>query len=128
MIENKWRKQLAKAGISQAEFSKKSGVYPAMVSHIISGAAAPITKAGADRMCNVLGCDISDVYSSEVIRVLYGEVGNEKSVKQRKIDTRVRLAAGVWERLTERARELGMDASQYANHLLMGRLGIDDDT
>ena len=126
MIANRWRKQLDKKGMSQADLARQSGQYAAMVSHIVSGAAAPLTREDAERMCAAIGCKLEDVYDDDVIRVLYGRCETQKQPKPKKQDTRVRLAPGVWDKLYARANNLGMDISQYVNHLLIAKGGIDD--
>ena len=119
MIVNKWKKYIDRKGISQAELSRQTGVYAAIISYTVNGMAHPPTKEEAERMCDALGCKLTDVYSADTIKFLYDIEVPQPKPRKRKPDTRVRIDPSVHSVLTEHAEKAGMELPIYVNRILI---------
>ena len=62
MIKSLLKVELAKNDMTQKELAEKTGVRLPTISDMVTGKTKHISLDNIEKICNVLNCDISDIY------------------------------------------------------------------
>lgn len=90
MIQNNWKKQLARAGMRQNELADAAGINRGELSRVCQGVGV-MTLDKLAGVAAILGCKPCDLYGEDEMRVLY-QVGEPKKPKKPKtVSVRVRV-------------------------------------
>lgn len=118
MVSVRWRKMLERSGLSQRALAKKLGVNFAELNLVVQGRAF-LTPDKFKLACEYLDCVASDIYTYDVIEMMYGMKPREKSEKR---DVRVRLDEDVLALIDITAKHNHRSRTQTVNDILR-RLG-----
>lgn len=118
MVSTGWKKQMDKCGRSQRSTAQALSVNLAELSMVVRGRAflSPLKFAAA---CELLECRPTDVYSADVLALMYGIGEREAEALPRKDKcAHVRLATDVRYLVDKVAEDEHMNRSQAVNAII----------
>lgn len=125
MIQNCWRKMIAKAGMTQNQLADAVSMNKGEMSRVCGGAAIP-TWDMLHACCAALSCAPVDIYGENELVVLYqvGASAIDQKPKKEPARIRVQLCEKSY-RLIDRAVEDGIYENRYeaVNEIIQERLG-----
>lgn len=115
MVTTRWKKVLERSGRSQRLLAKQLGVNFVEVNMVVQGRAflTPLKFAAA---CELLDCQPSAVYDSDVLELMYGIGTKQEPCKDK--SAQVRLTPDVRFLVDKVAEEEHLNRSQAANAII----------
>lgn len=89
MVQNRWKQQLARAGMKQNELADAVAMNRGELSRVCQGVGI-VSLDKLEELCNVLGCKPIDVYGEDEMRVLYQADVRKKPKKPTTVSIRIR--------------------------------------
>lgn len=115
MVNTGWKKAIDRSGRSQRSLAKALSVNIAELSMVVQGRAF-LTPEKFDRACELLECRPTDLYSADVLSLLYGAYVRRDEPKKR--DTRVRLDEVTYDLVERYAKENKITKTFAASRLI----------
>lgn len=125
MLISGWKKALAKNNVSQRALANELGVNLVELNLVVAGRAF-LDKPRFAKACEALGVRPAELYSAEVLSLLYGsEPGAEGTAKRRR-DAQVRIREPQLSRVDELAKRNKVTRTDVANAIIWAALFPDE--
>lgn len=113
MCDTGWKKVMSRCGRTQRSTAQALNVNQAELSLVMQGRAF-LTPEKFNKACELLGCRPTEVYSLDVLEVMYGKAEEPK----RKRGVRIELDEDTGEFVSMLAGEEGVAKTKLANAML----------
>ena len=98
-IQNRLRDEMEKSGKQQKRLADETGILRSDISRAVAGQLVlPIDDLR--KLCGAVGCSITDVYSADVLRALYG-IGRKRRKETERDTATVRISNSTLEAVDE---------------------------